>query len=537
MATVDTKPFLMGAETEYAVSGRGPGGAIDPDHVYEALAEEVRQEHATVPDRGGYRGMFLEHGGRLYLDYGSHPEHATPECFTPAEVACYDKAGEALLDRARLRVRERHPGYELTVVKSNLDPIDPDGVTYGTHESYTAWANADVLAPQLLPHLASRVFYAGSGGLTAHPMGQGFELSQRVRHLQTVIGHSTTGDRALFGTRIRKMSDHGQEGWLRVHLISKDAQRAPFGIYLTYATTGLLIERINRGQVVGRGLTLADPLGAVRTFSRDPWLRARAKLADGREMTALEIQSCYLEECEKALQRGGLPEWAPEAIRHWRETLASAPRGPLHLARRLDAYCKLLIFEHELLRVGYEWHDLRAALQALGQLRAGYDDRVVAAVVAGIPAGLSDEETALYGQALAKPGIAGARQLDRLRFAVRLQALDINYHQLGGLYDRLRDARRIEYVVITSADVERATREPPAGGRAAVRGSWIKAHAHEGAWGGDWQYLWHAPSARCVDLRYPFSGELSVRHLQVPENVPPAHADVLELLYGQAISA
>jgi proteasome accessory factor A len=534
---VAIKPFLMGAETEYAVSGRGLDGPLGQEEVYEKLADAIKQERAWVADRSGYRGLFLEHGGRLYLDYGGHPEHATPECFTPAQVACYDKAGEALLDRARLRLRARTPALEVTVVKSNLDPVNPDDVTYGTHESYTSWVTPDVLGPQLLPHLASRVLYAGSGGLTAHPLGHGFELSQRARHLESVCGHSTTGDRALFGTRIRKDSDFGSAGWVRVHLISKDSQRAPFGIYLTYATTGLLIEMINRGRTVGRGLALADPLAAVQAFSRDPWLRARARLADGREMTALEIQSCYLEECERALQQGGLPDWAPEALRHWRQTLEGLARGPLSMARRLDAFCKLYIVEHELRRAGYEWHDLRAALQTLAVLRAEYDDRVVAAVVAGSPAGLEAEAALAYRAALAETGVGGARQLERLRFAVRLQALEIYYHQLGGLYDRLRDARRVEHGVVSSADVDRATREPPAGGRAAVRGGWIKAHAHEGEWGGDWHYLWHAPTARCVDLRNPFSGELCVRQLDVPADVEALHADVPDLLCEQAAPA
>ena len=68
-------------------------------------------------------------------------------------------------------------------------------------------------APQLLPHLASRVLYAGSGALTANSRSHGFELSQRTRHITSVMGHSTTGDRPLFGTRLRKESDYGASGW------------------------------------------------------------------------------------------------------------------------------------------------------------------------------------------------------------------------------------------------------------------------------------------------------------------------------------
>jgi proteasome accessory factor A len=527
----------MGAETEYAVAGAAPDRELQAEEVYELLADAIKTECHWVADRGGYRGLYLDNGSRFYLDYGGHPEHATAECFTPTQVACCDKAGEAILDRARRRILGGNPGWKLTVVKSNLDPVHPDAVTYGTHESYTSWVTPDVSGPQLLPHLASRVCYAGSGGLTGHPLGHGFELSQRARHLMAVTGHSTTGDRALFGTRIRKDSDYGSAGWTRVHLISKDAQRAPYGIYLTYATTGLLIEMINRGRTVGKGLALADPIRAVQSFSRDPWLRARARLTDGRELTALEIQSCYLEECERALQQGGLPDWAGEAVRHWRLTLEGLATDPLTQARRLDAYCKLFIYEHELLRAGYDWHDLRAALQTLAILHQDYEDQVVAAVVAGSASGLSVEDRSAYDQALADRSLLYERALERLRFAVRLQALDMHYHELGGLYDRLREARRMEHVVITSADVERATREPPAGGRAALRGGWIRSHAEEREWAGDWQYLWHPPTRRCVDMRDPFSGELRLRELAVPPAIPPANADVLDLLYDEAVPA
>jgi proteasome accessory factor A len=536
MVAAETKPFLLGAETEYAVAGRGPAGEIDPDEVFEALADAVKEEHAWVYDRSGCRGLFLEHGGRLYLDYGSHPEYATPECFSPVQVACYDKAGEALLDRARRRVAAGR-AWKVTVVKANLDSVDPDDVTYGTHESYTSWVSPEISGPQLLPHLASRVLYAGAGGLTAHPLGHGFELSQRARHLTSVVGHSTTGDRALFGTRIRKDSDHGPGGWTRVHLISKDAQRAPFGIYLTFATTGLLIELINRGRPLGRGLALVNPIAAVQAFSRDPWLRARTTLEDGRQMTALEIQFCYLEECERALQQGGLPEWAAEAVRHWRATLEALARGPVHVARRLDAYCKLFIYEHELLRAGYDWADLRSALQTVNLLRAAYDDRLMTAIVAGSTSGLSDEESVNFAQAMSEFGLNRDNQLERVRFAIRLRALDVHYHELGGLYDRLRDARRIEHVVLSTADVERATREPPAGGRAAARGGWIKAHADEPEWAGDWQYLWHPPTQRCVDLRDPFSGASQAVHLDLPPDLAPVQANVLDLLRARSVPA
>ena len=529
------KPFLMGAETEYAVSGRRYGDWVDPDVVYDRLAEAVKEIRAWVPDHHGYRGLYLEHGGRLYLDYGSHPEHATPECHTPRQVALYDKAGEHLLRLAHDVITARDRALLVRVIKNNLDPVEPDSTTYGTHESYTCWVGSDLAGPPLVPHLVSRVLYCGSGGLTAHPEGVGFELSQRARHLHVVESDDTTSNRAIFSTRIRKTTDGGG-AWTRIHLIGKDSQRAPFGIYLTHATTGLLIEMINRGLEVGRGLALADPVTALRAFSLDPWARVKARLVDGRKLTAVQIQAEYLEGCERALQKGLLPDWAGEAIGHWRATLATLESNPIRLADRLDAYCKLLLYEHELLRAGLDWNDLRQVLQKLDLLHESNVDRVTRAVLDDSDSGLSDEEREQFVQAREQVEANRPAMLERLRFANRLRAVDLQYHELGGLYDRLHDAGKMKDVILAPPEVEEATRTPPPGGRAARRGAWIGAN-REGDWRGDWQYVWQASSGRCVDLRDPFDGAERIVRLNLPEDSEPYEIDVLDLLRNPAVSA
>jgi hypothetical protein len=206
-------------------------------------------------------------------------------------------------------------------------------------------------------------------------------------------------------------------------------------------------------------------------------------------------------------------------------------RDPHRLAPRLDAYCKLFIVEHELMRAGLDWNDLKQALGKLTHLHVEHTEAVVGAIIAGDASALSAEDRHSYDEALASTGLGKDAELERLRFAVRLQALDTKYHELGGLYDRLHAAGRIDLVVLTDADIERAMREPPAGGRAALRGRWIHDRTADGAWSADWQFLWHPPTATCVDLRDPFSNELKVRQLVVPEEVNPINADVLDLLY------
>src|SRR5438874_8874915 len=107
------KPFLMGAETEYAVSGKSGHVNLAPREVHTMLYHALQRERHWLADVVGGEALYLENGGRFYLDYGCHPEYATPECFTPQQLAAYDKAGERLLDLARRRVETERPGMRL----------------------------------------------------------------------------------------------------------------------------------------------------------------------------------------------------------------------------------------------------------------------------------------------------------------------------------------------------------------------------------------------------------------------------------------
>src|SRR5262245_1351867 len=409
------KPFLMGAETEYAVSGRKGAVPLATRDVHSLLFKAIQKERRWLSDVIGGEALYLENGGRFYLDYGLHPEYATPECMTPEQVAAYDKAGEALLELARQRVCREDPSVHITLLKNNLNPLFPDDVTWGTHESYTCWAKPVEAARAMLPFLVSRTLFAGSGCLSASPAGNGFELSQRARHVGRPVGSETTGDRALFCTRVRKVSDaSARQGWMRAHLISKDSQRSPFGIYLTHGTTGLIFVLLNEGRPLGQGLELKDTLRALRTVSCDPWLRSLLPLADGREMTALDLQECYQAECERYVQGGDLPAWAGEVVRHWGETLAGLRRDPLRLARKLDAYYKLFVLDHELSRAGMSWGELRQALETLTRLRLEYTAGVVEAVLADDGKAVEPDERADFGAARETAGVGHAGQLGRL---------------------------------------------------------------------------------------------------------------------------
>jgi hypothetical protein len=102
--------------------------------------------------------------------------------------------------------------------------------------------------------------------------------------------------------------------------------------------------------------------------------------------------------------------------------------------------------------------------------------------------------------------------LERLRFAVRLQALELKYHELGGIFDQLSAMGLVDAVVVSPEDVERAIHNPPPGGRAEARSKSI-AQFHGQPWSSDWQYVINQNDEKWVDLRDPFANKQEVSSL------------------------
>ena len=100
---------------------------------------------------------------------------------------------------------------------------------------------------------------------------------------------------------------------------------------------------------VNPALILDDPLEAVGLFSHDPSLKARARMASGQRLSAVELQLLFLEEAEKFHAAGGCGEVVPgagEILALYRDTLEKLHAGNLDaLARRLDWVLKLKILE------------------------------------------------------------------------------------------------------------------------------------------------------------------------------------------------
>jgi len=364
----------------------------------------------------------LTNGARYYVDH-AHPEISTPECADALEVVRYDKAAERILQRSMLAAaRTLPPGGEVVVYKNNSDG---KGNSYGCHENYLmdrAVPFARIVA-QITPHFVTRQLFTGAGKVGCELPGVSadevpFQLTQRADFFEEEVGLETTLKRPIVNTRDEPHCD--AQKYRRLHVITGDANLAEVATFLKVGTTALVLSMIEDG-VLADDLVLARPVPAMRQVSWDLTLAKPLELADGRSMTALEIQWQLLERAEKyALERGleSIGETVgPLVVRRWREVLTGLEADPMSLSSQLDWVAKYRLLEGFRTR-----HDLR-------------------------------------------PGDA------------KLRALDLQYHDLRpekSLFARL-DMERL----VGDEEVETATSEPPETTRAYFRGKCLQRWASE----------------------------------------------------------
>ncbi|MBS32755.1 MAG: Pup--protein ligase, partial [Acidimicrobiaceae bacterium] len=151
---------IYGLETEYGITCTFRGHRrLTPDEVARYLFRDVMAW-------GRSSNAFLPNGGRLYLDVGSHPEYATPECDSLIEAVTHDRGGERIVERLAISAEERLEAEsvrgDVFVFKNNTDSA---GNSYGCHENYCTSRRDDFSSytEVLIPFLVSRQIYAGAG--------------------------------------------------------------------------------------------------------------------------------------------------------------------------------------------------------------------------------------------------------------------------------------------------------------------------------------------------------------------------------------
>jgi proteasome accessory factor A len=161
----------------------------------------------------------------------------------------------------------------------------------------------------------------------------------------------------------------------RLHCIFFDNTLCHGSTLLKVGTTQLLLGLLE-SERVNPDLILDDPVLALRQWSHDPTLAARARTASGRMLTAIELQLLFLEEAQRSADAGGYDGIVPRAaeiLAFWEDTLIRLRSGDVAgLASRLDWALKLHILEQAMTRrPGLGWSD--PALKHLDHLYSNLD--------------------------------------------------------------------------------------------------------------------------------------------------------------------
>ncbi len=355
----------MGLETEFGVTCASDGQR-------RLSADEVaRYLFRKVVSWGRSSNVFLRNGARLYLDVGSHPEYATPECDDVRQLVVHDRAGERVLEGlmvdAERRLAEEGIDGEVFLFKNNTDSA---GNSYGCHENYLVGRHGEFgrLSDVLIPFLVTRQVLVGAGKVLQTPRGAVYCLSQRADHIWEGVSSATTRSRPIINTRDEPHAD--AERYRRLHVIVGDSNMSETTTMLKVGACELVLQMVEAG-VGMRDLTLENPIRAIREISHDLTGRRPVKLANGREASALDIQEEYLDRARSFVDGRGSPSGTTKAVLDlWERGLRAVREGDLSLVdRELD-----WVIKHRLVERYQAKHDLPLSSARIARLDLAYHD-------------------------------------------------------------------------------------------------------------------------------------------------------------------
>ncbi|MEV7561151.1 MULTISPECIES: Pup--protein ligase [Streptomyces] len=356
---------IFGLENEYGVTCTFRGQRrLSPDEV-------ARYLFRRVVSWGRSSNVFLRNGARLYLDVGSHPEYATPECDNVTELVTHDKAGERILEGllvdAERRLHEEGIAGDVYLFKNNTDSA---GNSYGCHENYLVARHGEFsrLADILIPFLVTRQLICGAGKVLQTPRGAVYCVSQRAEHIWEGVSSATTRSRPIINTRDEPHAD--AERYRRLHVIVGDSNMSETTMLLKVGATDLVLRMIEAGTVM-RDLTLENPIRAIREVSHDITGQRKVRLASGREASALEIQREYYEKAVDFAERRGIRTGVVDQVLElWGRTLDAIDAEDLdRIGTEIDWVMKYQLIERYRAK-----HNMTMSNPRVAQIDLAYHD-------------------------------------------------------------------------------------------------------------------------------------------------------------------
>jgi len=499
---------LFGVETEYAISGMRGLEAADHRMIIRHLLDLAHTTLRNLQD-GSSSGLFMENGARLYLDSGMHVEYSTPECANPWDAVRYVEAGNRiLLNLIQKMTHERTPDVQTDCYRVNVD-YSGTGATWGCHESYQHRAPLADLPQNLIPHLVTRIIYAGAGGFDPFSSSLRFTLSPRAAHIEHTISSDSTCDRGIYHSKNEPLCS----GYNRLHILSGESLCSQFSMFVKFGATCLVVAMAEAGLAPGGAVQLDSPVTALRTVAGDPILTSPLKVKNpSRRMTAIEIQRHYLAMAEAHCRDAFMPPWAPQVCEHWRRALDLLNAGPGVAAKTVDWQMKLALFTSHAARRGLDWSRLAFWNAVVERMRQEM----------GLPAdgepfpldfAISTETPIPFlvhriEALLRRKGLEWNELRRILELRNEFFEIDTRFGQLGprGIFSMLDANQVLDHRVNGIDNIEYAMRNPPSKGRAKVRGAVVKRLAGdlEGNWYCSWDQILSIRHGRTLDLSDPF---------------------------------
>ncbi|CAN5748205.1 depupylase/deamidase Dop [soil metagenome] len=483
-------PKICGIETEYGVASRDSTRDFNPivassllinafakpafkrvkwDYEEENPLRDARGFERPAPDAPleedtGLVNVILPNGARYYVDH-AHPEYSSPECSNARDAVIWDKAGERILEASSAAVHQLLPESEPIVVYKNNS--DGKGNSYGCHENYLVdrRVHFGLLVKHLIPFFVSRQVFTGTGKVGAENGSQGvdYQLSQRADFFEVEVGLETTFKRPIINTRDEPHAD--SERYRRLHVIVGDANLSEVATYLKIGATALVLKMLE-DDFISDDFTLAEPVRAMRQVSHDPSCRATIELADGRSLSAVDLQWEYLRLAKKYAQDNETDDVSGDILDRWEAVLEGLERDPLTLSAELDWVAKLTLLEAYRARDGFDWdhpklrlvdlqyHDTRKDRSLFQKLvSAGKMERLVSDEEVAFAVDHPPEDTRAYfrGECLRRfsPSIAAA-SWDALIFDTGGEPL----HKVATLEPTRGTRTHVEELFAASPDVE-----------------------------------------------------------------------------------
>jgi proteasome accessory factor A len=199
------------------------------------------------------------------------------------------------------------------------------------------------------------------------PRGAVYCVSQRAEHIWEGVSSATTRSRPIINTRDEPHAD--AERFRRLHVIVGDSNMSETTMLLKVGTTDLILRMIEAGAAL-RDMTLDNSIRAIREVSHDMTGRSRIRLANGREVSALDIQYEYLNRAKDFTDANGLDASTKRVLEMWERALVAIETGNLDkIAREIDWVTKYQLIERYQAK-----HGLPLSAPRIAQLDLAYHD-------------------------------------------------------------------------------------------------------------------------------------------------------------------